>query len=182
MTYKKVFGIGLSRTGTLSLCHALQDLGYRTIHWPKNVKEIDAYDAAVDSSVACRFEFLDAMYPGSKFIYTVRHIDTWMKSVERFFGRRNYGANREALKHWPPWIIASLEDEFTLYRTWAWDPDKFRAAYALHDAHVKRYFQGRESDLLRLNICDGEAWEPLCEFLEKTAPAKPFPHSNQSKP
>ena len=32
-TQEKVFGIGLSRTGTASLNVALQVLGFRTYHW-----------------------------------------------------------------------------------------------------------------------------------------------------
>ena len=33
MTRAKVFGIGLNKTGTISLHHALEQLGYRSLHW-----------------------------------------------------------------------------------------------------------------------------------------------------
>ncbi len=59
----KVFGIGLSRTGTTSLKQALGQLGYDYLHFNKDSKIIDwpelyAADAAVDTPVSIRFEAL----------------------------------------------------------------------------------------------------------------------------
>ena len=55
MANAKIFGIGLSKTGTSSLSEALEILGYSTVHFPSTLSEIAYYDAATDSTVARRF-------------------------------------------------------------------------------------------------------------------------------
>ncbi len=64
----KVFGIGLSKTGTKSLVKALKILGYKSVHYPRNLNVLKNYDAAADISVAHAFKELDKKYPKSKFI------------------------------------------------------------------------------------------------------------------
>ena len=70
----KVFGIGLTRTGTTSLTEGLKVLGYSAIHCPMSYKEIDSFEASTDTAVAARFEFLDLLYPESKFILTTIYL------------------------------------------------------------------------------------------------------------
>ena len=88
---KKIFGIGLSRTGTTSLERALKILGYncehfnsgsRVLNWP----ELFMLESAVDTPVSARFESLYYAFPDSKFIYTVRNISEWAESMKRFYG------------------------------------------------------------------------------------------------
>src|SRR5215212_6804140 len=91
----KVFGIGLSRTGTTSLTKALRILGYRAVHCPLSIvrfngkglqlsaEVVDRYDAFTDSPVARMYRELDYACPGSKFILTTRPIEKWMASVRR---------------------------------------------------------------------------------------------------
>lgn len=72
----KVFGIGLSRTGTTSLDAALELLGYRVRHFPslslllgrlgiKN-RELRQYDALTDRPVTHFYKPPDARFPGTK--------------------------------------------------------------------------------------------------------------------
>lgn len=58
----KGFGIGLSKTGTISLFAALALLGYRAAE----------HDVATDLPLAAFYPQLDERYPGSKFILTLR--------------------------------------------------------------------------------------------------------------
>ena len=88
----KVFGIGLSRTGTSSLHAAFKRLGYRSVHYPPLeglFNFTDACDAAADTTVAVNFKELDKRYPGSKFVFTVRDIEKWLASTRVFFERKN---------------------------------------------------------------------------------------------
>lgn len=87
---KKVFGIGLSRTRTTSLKEALEMLGMECVHfndgsrisaWPEFYKA----DAVVDTPVSSRFESLYYTFEESKFIYTVRETNEWVKSVREFY-------------------------------------------------------------------------------------------------
>lgn len=174
MTRAKTFGIGLSRTGTTSLTLALEALGLSVVHFPTTMKQIEEHDAASDTPVAASFQFLDSRFPGSKFIYTVRDLPEWLESCRRFWGKRQksfFAAN--------PFIV-NLERH--LYGGIDFDPERFRHAYARHDAQVRGHFAGRPGDLLVVDICGGDArWGPLCEFLGADVPDIPFPSTNASK-
>ena len=51
MRTAKVFGIGLSRTGTTSLSEALGILGFSAVHYPATMRDIETHDAAADLPV-----------------------------------------------------------------------------------------------------------------------------------
>lgn len=162
----KIFGIGLARTGNASLCAALNILGYNCIHFPRTIQEIDYHAAAVDTSVAVGYKFLDMMFPGAKFILTVRERDAWLASCERYW----------AEKH-------RVQDEFManvhriLYGSEQFDAGRFNIAMDRHAMDVIEHFRGRAC-LLTYPICAGAGWEPLCSFLEKSVPDAPFPREH----
>ena len=78
----KIFGIGLSKTGTTSLARALEILGYKTRDYlgvtryssgdlsSIDLDEIETNDAFTDTPVPSFYRELDSRYPGSKFILT----------------------------------------------------------------------------------------------------------------
>jgi GT2 family glycosyltransferase len=168
----KIFGIGLSKTGTSSLAKALDILGYRAIHCPQTMAEIEEHDAATDTPVAAQFRYLDERYPDSRFIYTVRNMDSWLLSCQHHW-------NFES--RWPgqrpsPFGIAS---DRRLYGHLRFDRKAWRAAYHRHDQNVRSYFAARPfKDLLIMDITAGDAWDALCPFLGKAVPDIPFPHAN----
>jgi len=174
LTKAKTFGIGLSRTGTTSLTLALEALGLSAVHFPTTMEQIEEHDAATDTSVAASFQFLDSRFPGSKFIYTVRDLPEWLESCRRFWGKR-----QENLFAANPFII-NLQRH--LYGGMEFDRERFRHAYARHDAQVRGHFAGRPGDLLVIDICGGDTrWQPLCEFLGADVPDIPFPVTNASR-
>jgi len=100
----KVFGIGLSRTGTTSLADALEGLGVSTIHFPSDpetrrelisfldgetaalrLSVLELVDALTDTPVCAAYRALDQAYPGSKFILTTRDEDEWLRSCEAYW-------------------------------------------------------------------------------------------------
>ena len=94
----KIFGLGLSRTGTSSLGQAIDLLGFPTIHYPYDsdtyqeltcgnykLSVLKKYDAVVDISVAPFYAQLDIAFPGSKFILTVRDEAAWLASMKSHF-------------------------------------------------------------------------------------------------
>ena len=64
MRRSKIFGIGLSKTGTSSLTEALEILGFSAVHYPTSLHEIEIYGAAADLLVADTFEMLDTTFRG----------------------------------------------------------------------------------------------------------------------
>ncbi|MBL4740859.1 MAG: hypothetical protein JKY12_07680 [Sneathiella sp.] len=166
----KIFGIGLSRTGTTSLTAALNILGFSAIHFPTRTSQIDAHDAATDTPVALAFRELELRYPDSKFILTVRDKKEWLKSCEQLWTK--HSQNFESKK-----FIRNLHSR--LYGGIDFDHDRFSKSYDHHVAAVHQHFKGRPSALLDLDIFTSEnPWKTLCPFLDVPIPEQPFPHQN----
>ncbi len=180
----KIFGIGLSRTGTQSLTAALQMLGFDAVHWRQTVwfleydwhsihprkSDFEKHQAFADTPIALTYKELDAMFPGSRFILTTRDIDSWCASVTRHIA---YTARND-------WTLAADLIHTELYGEKPLDGPCLQIAYEKHLADVRIYFQDRLDDLLVLNICSGAGWEDLCRFLDCPVPAAPFPLKGQS--
>jgi len=165
----KIFGIGLSRTGTSSLASAMKVLGFSSTHFPRSYSEIEKHEFCNDTSVACCFEFLDKTFPNSKFIYTVRDLNSWIESCKYFFPARKVLEGRGDGIFWP--MIGT-------YRAIWFDESLFKEAYRVHDERVRSYFAERERDLLVFNVSDGDGWGKLCRFLGKEEPTFKFPDRN----
>jgi hypothetical protein len=163
----KIFGIGLPKTGTTSLHLALQTLGYKAVHYPNTIAAIEAHEAVTDIQAAVAFKLWDVMYPGSKFILTVRDRDSWLLSCARHFQR-------------------AITDQFALnlrkavFGMTGFNDSWFYSVYNNHEQSVLDYFRGRDNELLVMAICGGDGWEKLCPFLDKPIPAIAFPHENRS--
>jgi Sulfotransferase domain len=163
----KVFGIGLSRTGTSSLACALADLGLHALHYPWSREQIDTVDAATDTPVAAWFRELDAAYPGAKFILTQRNLPDWLDSCETFWQKAS--GNFDGFP-------SSIHRQ--LYGREDFDRLAFAMAYSRHQSEVLNHFSGRERDLLLMDVCDGDGWEQLCPFLGLDIPSTAFPRRN----
>lgn len=184
----KVFGIGSPKTGTTSLGEAFEILGLKHLGWSavlwdhylKNdfepiFKVAQDYDAFEDGpwngpDLLYRkgvnfYRVLDKKFPGSKFILTIRHVDSWVRSHEHHFttdGRNGRRAN---------------------YRIHDYPTHKAEiiANYRSRNRSVMKYFRQCPNDLLIMNICDGDGWPQLCGFLKLDIPDVAFPHANKTK-
>lgn len=183
----KVFGIGLSKTGTSSLGLALNDLGISSIHYPHDLTTfqelaaanyrlslLDSYQSITDIPVAPFYPHLDAFYPGSKFILTVRKQESWLKSIENHWAfMRKWADCDQHFGRFSEFITACV------YGAREFERDRFLYVYKKHKSDVLDYFTGRPDDLLVLDICSGEGWEKLCSFLNLPIPEQPYPHANR---
>jgi len=170
---RKIFGIGLSRTGTNSLCGMMEALGFEAIHLPLSLQQIHASAFANGTPVAARFEALDLQYPGSKFIYTIRDSAAWVASCLEWF-------EPDSRRRW----LEQLPDEES--RRWISEADvklygiddlalsgisrgALMKAYARHEALVMNHFRDRPEDLLVLDITNSGSlpYSQLVQFLEK---------------
>jgi hypothetical protein len=169
----KIFGIGLSRTGSQSLAMALQALGYRVKHWPMHVSDCHLHDATLDLGTAMRLETLDRFYPGAKFIYTTRDLEAWLDSC-----RRHWQAKPPRSFPPPSDIEATeMEQELAVYGSLAFDRDRWAGAWHAHRGRVRDHFAERPGDLLIMDIPGGDGWETLLPFLGFET--IPFPYLNQ---
>lgn len=171
-TNSKTWGIGLGRTGTTSLCEALGILGYnRVVHNP-TFEDLLTADAAADNGCIIYYKFVDYKYSGSKFVLTLRNMESWLESMKFLHSHIAKVTNKDNL----PILRRML-----IYETVDYDRDKYVEAYLRHHEDVRRYFRERPNDLLEINIIDGEGWEKLCPFLGLPTPSVPFPHSNTKR-
>ena len=167
----KIFGIGFSRTGTTSLTKALRLLGFDTVHFPKDIDEILAHEAATDMPVAGLYRELDRAFPHSKFILTVRDRESWLRSCERHWRRHaDYFASEPTLLDLYERLLGSA----------TFDATSFAEAAERHEHEVRAHFADRPGQLLVMNPVAGDGWEVLCPFLGRRVPRLPFPSTNAS--
>jgi len=176
----KIFGIGLSKTGTTSLAHGLAILGFKTKDYPGlshyssgdlasvDADLIDQYDALTDTPIPSFYRELDAKYPDAKFILTVRDKEGWLKSCKKQFTQKLADKQNEAHN--------SLFMD--LYGCTVYDEAKFSKGYDDFVSGVRAYFKDRRGKLLIMNVVAGDGWEALCPFLDRSTPDIPFPKAN----
>jgi hypothetical protein len=178
----KVFGIGLSKTGTQSLAAALRILGLSTIHYPWNWNDILRHDAACDIPVITHFEFLYKVFPDSKFILTTRDISLWLESCEKHFSPNNQKElfRSKPVEEWEPRDFHIADIEQRVYGTWMYDESLFRTAYVQHTQYILDFFASRDRNrLLIIDLTSNkDAWKELTEFLDMDA--IPFPWENRA--
>jgi hypothetical protein len=165
----KVFCIGDVKTGTNSLYKALRILGYRTVRnldpwawyeegWELYIKKLEKYkyDAYVDFPLGegDLYQKIDKAIPNSKFILTLRDKYSFEKSYVNYF------------RHSPFETKSPQELEQRIQK------------FEQRNKQVIEYFKDRPSQLLVMNIFEGDGWNKLCNFLNKSIPNKPFPHKN----
>lgn len=193
-SWNKLFCIGQNKTGTSSLHQGLKMLGLRSLHHgpdefrqtadhlaeaQKIVRGIEAakesgrpllegleqYDAFSDVGPLIRyFAILDEQYPGSKFIYTTRDLDDWIRSRTKHVERNRQA---EARNEW--------KSKFREV-----DPEAWTKTWRRHEALVRDHFADRPDDLLTIDICAGEGFEKLCPFLGLPMPDDPLPWRNRA--
>ena len=185
-TQAKVFGIGLSRTGTHSLNRALNILDYHSIHWrnpyTKNVVGDDdspLYDGFTDVSISYRFEALYKIFPNAKFIFTTRNEQSWVKSISIHYenSRSIFSPDQLSLNDQVQRFNGALgEIEGNLYS----NHTSWKNAFREFETRVRAFFSDKPKDrFLKLAITEGDGWDKLCAFLEKPLPEIPFPNANK---
>jgi|GEM_PF-581732 len=189
----RLFGLGMSRTGTSSLERALQILGIACAHYEPDrgvisymegrspqlqLREWMAYQAIVDLPVPFLLRELDALFPGSKFILTTRPLESWQASCARHFRRRlvNRRLYRLRSSDWEHWDHAVTR---FVFRQEEYDAEVFRRIFLESNARVLDWFKDRPQDLLVMDQNGGFEWPRLCAFLGCPVPDVPFPRVNQ---
>lgn len=164
----KIFGIGLSRTGTTSLARAVSDLGFASVHYPDSRSLLEGHwDAAFDLPVVIHYKVLDAKFSGSKFIYTVREKGAWLDSMEAYLTRRGVASQSQ------------LRNRERVYGQCNFDREIYSAAYDKHHNDVTQHFKDRPDDLLAMDICAGDGWELLLPFLNMESDIVGFPDEHK---
>ena len=203
----KVIGAGLPRTGTLSMKHALEMLGFgRCYHmeevfraparaqaWasyftggPVDWDEVfDGYGSAVDAPAYLAWRDLMRAYPDAKVVLTVRDADSWYDSMRKTILADGY-IDRLMATDLAPMLGPMVQ---TMLATAGGPPPPPDAPpgppprelmMAIREAHNAAVLREVPADRL-LVYRVGEGWEPLCRFLGVDAPVELFPRVNDAE-
>ena len=203
----QVIGAGLPRTGTLSMKHALEQLGYgRCYHmeevfiaheraraWasyftggPVDWDEVfDGYGSAVDAPAYIAWRDLMQAYPDAKVVLTMRDADSWYDSMRKTILADGYIDSLMTTDMAPmlgPMVGAMLSEVPGLPPMDgppSGPPPKevMMAMREAHNASVQRDVPPER--LLVFEVSEG--WGPLCSFLGIEIPATPFPRVNDAE-
>jgi hypothetical protein len=201
----KVFCIGQNKTGTTSLKHAFIDFGFRVNdqriaesliddYLNGNFKTIISYcryyDFFQDIPFSClnTFKELDAAYPNSKFILTIRDSDDqWYKSLTKFHAKLLGNGNiptSDILKNHPyrykGWFYKAVIDYYGTSQEDPYDEKLLKLMYHRHNMAALKHFENRPSDFLVLNLAEKGSYLKLCEFLQLEPLYQEFPWKNKT--
>lgn len=185
----RIFGIGMHKTATTSLHHALKIMGYnsahwKSAHWAKAIWEemvafgksptLEKSYALCDLPILLLYQALDIAYPGSKFILTTRDEDQWIQSVKNHW---SYELNRFRQVWDTDPFTHKIHNE--LYGRKMFDAEIFLQRFRRHNAEVKEYFKDRSGDLLIMDMSilksEKYQWNGLCRFLNQPIPSVDYP-------
>ncbi|MCZ2126842.1 MAG: hypothetical protein LC099_03600 [Anaerolineales bacterium] len=205
----KIFCIGGNKTGTTSIGSFFRTNGYKVGNqhaaemliddWAKRdfSKLIEYCRSAevfqdIPFSLPDTYRALDEAFPNSKFILTIRSsAEEWYNSVVTFHSKITRSATKppkeDDLKRfvyrgkYAAWLLRVQELVYGYPNVPLYDPQSYMAQYEEHNSQIQKYFEGREDDLLVLNLKEKDAHERLCNFVGlNPAKAIPIPHLNRS--
>ena len=198
----KVIGASPGRTGTMSLKHALEHLGFGPCHhmsacfgskqqtrWFLEAAEgqavdwnsvFDDFQAAVDWPAAAYYSELLKTFPDARVVFSYRHPEEWYRSVsETIFNVAS------SIPAWVRFLSPHAKRLALMIEKTIWQNElggKFQDR-----EHAQNFFEQRleqvkaavpQEKLLVHAAADG--WEPLCAFLEVDVPNIPYPRLNES--
>jgi hypothetical protein len=183
MSYEKVFGIGLNKTGTTTLGDMLCKLGLRHKAWAPSffamhqngrvdelIQQTQHYDSFTDWPWPLMAKDLLAHFgENARFILTRRpNAQTWVESLKRH-------------------ALATVPGNHARYAVYGYEyPQENEAAHIrFYDDHleqIRQLFTDNHSEHLLLEVCweEGHGWNDVAGFLRKSAPKCPLPHHNAS--
>jgi len=177
---KKIFGIGLPKTGLTSLTHALNLLGFNIKQYPYDLIELiykkdvshpylKRVNGFTDSPANIIWKELYYAYPESKFILTIRD-ESWHESMEYHVNLIN-----ELYKNTPTQENNASHDfffyqfgprVFTKQNLINYDKNLFQLAYEWHKNRIIDFFKNKNNLL-------------IMDFLSCDKPDLPFPHKRK---
>lgn len=218
----KVFCIGYNKTGTTTLETVLNNLGYRTPNQQEqealvveetfrgNFKPLESLCKTSDAfqdmpfSQGATYAVADTLFPGSKFILTVRESGEWFESLARFhlngilkkagverlgdFGEMTFKNKAIYLKNnylqniFKRHAFKSVGHEAHYDWSLVYNRDHRISAYERRNRAIVEHFQERPGDLLVLDLTKEVDSSKIVEFLGLPSELnETLPHLNRSR-
>jgi hypothetical protein len=202
----RVLGVGLGRTGTLSLQVALERLGFGPCFHMRNMLDhldrlplwqaaadgrpvdwnavFNGYESSVDWPGAACWRELSSFYPDAKIILTVRDAERWYDSVRQTIFQLAGGGPKRPPAEEAQRRIPGIASMHAVNRKLIWDGPLLQGrfedrAFAIRAFEEHNASVRREVAADRLLVMEIDAgWPPLCDFLGVPVPDGAFPHLN----
>jgi hypothetical protein len=201
----QVIGVGLHRTGSMSVKAALERLGFGPCyhgmealrrstdgdHWLAAYETggeidwsviFDGYRATMDWPTIHFWEQLAAAYPDAKILLTDRDPESWWKSHAGMF-ELGFEFVRELTDEQRQWAegsgFARMQEALGTIAAATFDGRVFDKEHCLRvfEEHNARVRRTVPAERLLVYRVQ-EGWEPLCRFLGTGVPDEPFPRVN----
>jgi hypothetical protein len=201
----QVIGVGMHRTGSMSVKAALERVGFGPCyhgmealrrstdgdHWLTAYEangEVDwsvifeGYRATLDWPTIYLWEQLASAYPDAKILLTDRDPERWWDSHAQMF-RRGTEFGRELSDEQRQWAeesgFARMQTALGTALTATFDGRVDDKAHCLRvfEQHYERVRRTVPAERLLVYRVQ-EGWEPLCRFLGVDVPDEPFPRVN----
>lgn len=189
----KVIGAGFGRTGTLSLKHALEELGFGPCYHMTELFDkpgadeqwqaiamgepvdwntvFEGYQATVDWPACTFYQELMQAYPEAKVLLTIRDPEKWYESTYSTIYQVSH--QNPALSSHVRMVNAIIWER--TFNSKFEHKDYAISVFLRHIEEVKHSVPPEK--LLVYDVKEG--WQPLCAFLRVEVPtATPFPHLN----
>ncbi len=156
------------------------EAGLKVAHTAYTIQSFEQADVVSDSPCYSDYPQLDTIYPGSKFLYLERDLDTWLPSMRLLL--KKITPYIQPNGRFNPIIKRCYRTVFSFDGTGDLPSDEhLRACYQNHREQIHQYFADR-SDWVSLNITDPEAPLKLWHFLGLTGTLPDvFPHINRGR-
>jgi hypothetical protein len=166
---QKVFIIGLPRTATTSVCHALLGMGFTVAHTCYTTECLANAQVIADTPTFVDFITLDSLFSGAKFIYLERSMESWLPSIKQLLRRMHQNVCRDD-GGFNPIIKRCFQSVFSPLTLDNIESDAFlRHCYLSHKQQVLNHFKNRENDLLTIDVAQADSFVRLENFLQTTA-------------
>lgn len=185
---RRVFCIGMNKTGTSTMNHCFKLLNLTpvaspTSYSPEVRKQIrhfykhKDYNQMLDLAKNYKafedrpwnmwtmYRHLHTRFPDSLFILTIRDPESWWRSTERWITVTK------------PEVLARYQLHLRVHQP---SKESMTDSYLRYNREVEAYFADT-GQLLLMDIEQGDGWEKLCGFLDVPIPEEAFPHANRQK-
>lgn len=176
---RKIFVVGLPRTGTTSVCVAAVQAGLPTAHTAYTQQCFEHAQFLSDTPCFSHYAHLASRYPDSKFILLCREERAWLASIKRLLARMQKkllierGDFSPLLKQSYHQVFAPLNSQTML------DDQHLLDCYQRHQRDVREYFADEPARLLCINLIAPNAYLHFCEFLAIAPHQDSFAHLNK---
>ncbi|NNE81514.1 MAG: hypothetical protein HKN18_14700 [Silicimonas sp.] len=215
--FSKVFGIGFNKTATTTLGLIFKMYG---LNVPDQAEQeglltqnvlngeykdlegfVEKYDAFQDLPFSQGYAFIacDVLFPGSKFILTIRDEEAWFNSLynfhkksygfadrseidAEFFRHKNFYLSKNYVFENKKRFITTVIDQECV-EDWGliYDKQHYQEMYRRRNEEIITYFKNRPDDLLVIDLTKESTTEKVVEFLGLGAETiMDMPHENKT--